>query len=76
MRKPSNKLAQEIANASRVTDSEFVQGARDTRELLATARTLARLQTRRAKLRRELKRIDRAIRHEQKTLRAIAGAIK
>ena len=75
MKKHRRPIAHEVAEASRALQSEIVQ-TRSTNELLATARTLARLQVRRARLRKELKRLDKAIKHEQKMLRAVAGALK
>lgn len=41
-------------------------------ELLNAARAVARLQTKRRKLRKELKRVAAELRHEQKMLRGIA----
>jgi hypothetical protein len=43
--------------------------------LIDTAKRLQRLQTRRARLRKELKTTDADIRHAKKTLRALAQAI-
>jgi len=42
-------------------------------ELLNAARAVARLQTKRRKLRKELKRVSAELHHEQKMLRGIAN---
>jgi multidrug resistance efflux pump len=42
-------------------------------ELLNAARAVARLQTQRRKLRRQLKKVEADLRHERKMLRAIAN---
>lgn len=72
------RLAQEVANVSKVLDNElparFVKtGHADV--LVQTAKRLERLQARRRKLRRELKNVDSDIRLEKRTLRALIQSI-
>lgn len=69
-------LVQEVAEASRVCTSEFVQARRDTSDIVASAKRLQRLQTKRARLRKELRQLEQDIKHERKMLRAIAGATR
>jgi len=73
------RLSNEVANAYNVLDNEIEakqSTPRRTNELVATAKKVERLEARRRQLRRELRRVEAAIKHEKKFLRALAGAIK
>lgn len=70
------KLAREVANARIVLDNELPskQAARhQTNAVIDEAKRLQRLQTRRAKLRKELRQVDKDIRHSKRMLKALAG---
>ncbi len=75
---PTHHHRREVAEASiAIANGLPVRTNRNGRSdmLIDTAKRLQRLQTRRAKLRKELKTVDADIRHAKKTLRALAQAI-
>ena len=69
----------EVAEASIVLANDLparsVKHATRSNMLIDTAKRLQRLQTRRARVRKELKTIDHDIRHAKRELRALAQAI-
>jgi septal ring factor EnvC (AmiA/AmiB activator) len=75
---PKHHHRREVAEASIALANELpVRHANASRSnmLIDTAKRLQRLQTRRAKLRKELKTIDADIRHAKRELRALAQVI-
>lgn len=64
----------ETASAMMALDNELTTGkAADTSAIIAEAKRLGRLQAQRSKLRRELRKIEKAIKHSRKMLKALAG---
>jgi hypothetical protein len=76
----ANEVATEVANASMVLDNELESritprtGRADF--LVQTAKQLQRLQTKRSKMRRDLKVIEQEIRMRKRELKALAQEIK
>lgn len=71
-------LSAEVASAFGVLENELPSkqsNPKRTNELVATAKKIERLQARRRALRKELKRIERDIKHEKKFLKALAGVL-
>jgi len=75
-----NRVAQEVAEASRITDTELpnVIFRRPTQEnaLVDVAKKVQRLSTKCTRLRRELKRAVADLRAEKRNLRALTQAIR
>lgn len=73
-----SKLSREVAEASRVADhdlpSRFVS-AKQTDVLVQTAKRLQRLQTRRGRLKKELRKVEQDIRLEKRHLNALVQSI-
>lgn len=73
-----NRIAREVGEAARVIANElparFVKTSH-TDVLVQIAKRLQRMQTQRAKARKELKRLDADIRQAKRELRALAGEI-
>lgn len=66
-------FAQEVANADRALVNELPsKQARRSNGLVESAKRIQRLQTKAAKLRRQLKAVQFEIRHEKKMLRGLA----
>jgi hypothetical protein len=76
----STKLRSEAALASLALRTELptthAGKLRDVDNVVAAAKRLQRLQTRRSKLRRDLRAVEADIKHARKMLRAFAGLSK
>ena len=70
----ANRLAREVAEASRATDGRQVK-ATHTDELVRLARQIERWQRRRRVLRKEAKRIDQDIKRAKREIKALAALI-
>jgi phage gp16-like protein len=66
------RLAHEVAEATRAKAGRARQ-QKSPNELVATARMLERLLAKRRRLRRDLRAVERAITHERRNLRVLAG---
>jgi hypothetical protein len=71
-KRQAHRLALDVAEASRKTDGK--RTSYNPNQLIGTVRHLEKLRAQRRALRRRLKALDVNIRHEQKMLKALAGA--
>jgi len=72
MKRRNQSLHAEIAEASRATTGK--QRTHSANGIVASARSLERLLSKRRKLRRDLRLLEADIKHERKMLKALAGA--
>jgi hypothetical protein len=71
-KRQAHRLAMDVAEASRKTAGTTTKYNPNT--LIGTVRRLEKLRAQRRVLRRRLKQLEEHIRHEQKMLKALAGA--